>query len=157
MCPPRTEPPPWALAMIISRWSCSGPHSPEAAGKSVFWSTSAACWEAARLTHRHSMPPNIGSIQEMPQSSKLKVNKHRPMSPRSLLTGIESKTKASVCVHRPEPSVDRGSISSSLTTETKHEAESEVLAISKHLKWYGKVTSRKSLSLTSRAATLWRT
>lgn len=51
-----------------------------------------------------------------------------------------------MCLHHPEPSVDRGSISPSLTTETKHEAEFEVLAISKHLQWYEKITSRKSLS-----------
>lgn len=38
-----------------------------------------------------------------------------------------------MCLQHPEPSVDRGSISLPLTTETKHEAEFEVLAISKQL------------------------
>lgn len=84
-------------------------------------------------------PPNIRSIQVMPQSSKLKVSTHRPMSPRSLRTGKGSKGKASSCLHRPEPSVDRGSISPSLTTETKHEAQFEVLAYFKtpHVVWKG--------------------
>lgn len=133
MCPPRTEPP---LPMTTSGWSCSGPHSPEAAGKQQHSHTDTLCPQIKEAWKRCPNPPNLKSI-------------NRPMSPRSLLTGKESKSQASACLHHPEPSVERGSISPSLTTETKLEAEFEVLAISKHLKWYGRVTSRKRLSPTS--------
>lgn len=51
-----------------------------------------------------------------------------------------------MCLHHPEHSVDRGSISPPLTTETKNEAEFEAMAFSKHFKWYRKVTFRESLS-----------
>lgn len=134
-----------------------GPHSLECAGENVFWSTSAACWEAARLTHRHSMPLNIEHIQETPQSSKLKVDRHRPMSPKSLLTGKGVRAKP-LCVYTTQSPV--------LTEEVFLHHSPQRPCMKQNLKyWLFQNTSNgmerslpeRASPLTSRAATFWRT